>query len=289
MTDRPMGVPASGNEDQVAYWNGEEADHWVSRSADYDTMLRAFSDEVIRVARISDGENIIDIGCGCGALAIVASTRSPKSSVIGIDLSTRMLNVARARVASRGIANMDFLQSDAQTHSFEPASADLIISRFGVMFFSDPIASFANIASALRPQGRLVFACWQTPIANEWLLVPGLAVARYFGPPPVPQAGAPGPFAFADRDYVIALLSAAGFVNISLAAVHHPMPLPGTTAADAVDFYVNTGMGRTLLAAADGTVVDEALAAMAAALAPFLTNEGVVLSGNAWIVTAELP
>ena len=252
-------------------------------------MLRAFSDEIIRAASICDDENIIDIGCGCGALAIVASTRSPKGSVIGIDLSKRMLDVARARVASRGITNLDFLQSDAQTHSFEPDTADLIISRFGVMFFSDPIASFANIASALRPRGRLAFACWQAPIVNEWILVPGLAAIRYFGPLPVPQSGAPGPFAFAEKDHVVGLLSAAGFVNISLAPVQFPMPFPGTTAAEAVDFYVNTGIGRNIPATADRAVVDEALAAMAAAVTPFLTNEGVVLSGNAWIVTAELP
>lgn len=289
MTDRPMGAPASNNEGQVAYWNGEEADHWVSRSADYDTMLQAFSEEVIRAASISDGEHIIDIGCGCGALAIVASTHTPKGYVTGIDLSRRMLNVARARVASRGIANLDFLQEDAQTHSFEPASAELVISRFGVMFFSDPIASFANIASALRPQGRLAFACWQAPLMNEWFLVPCLAVARYFETLTTPQADAPGPFAFADKDRVISILAAAGFANISLESVDHPMPLPGTTTAEATDFFIQTGMGRALLATAAPEVIEEITNKIDLAIIPYLTNQGVVLSSTAWIVTAELP
>lgn len=274
------------NEEQAAYWDGEEGGHWVHRAADYDRMLAGFSDAILDAASIAGGERVLDVGCGCGALTLAAAAAADPGTVTGVDLSAPMLAVARERAAAGAISNAEFVQADAQSHAFAPGAQDLLVSRFGVMFFADPTAAFANLARALRPDARLTFACWQDLFANEWMSVPGIAVAAHLPLPGGAEPGAPGPFAFADRDRVTGIVEAAGFTGISLDNAERPMQMPGTTADEVVDFLRDTGMGRVLFADAPADVVARAVDAVRTALQPYETSDGVVLSGRAWIVTA---
>lgn len=277
----------AANEEQAVYWDGEEGGHWVSRAEDYDRMLTGFADAILDAASIGPSERVLDVGCGCGALTLAAAAAAEPGNATGVDLSGPMLSVARERAAAREISNVEFVQADAQTNVFAPGAHDLLVSRFGVMFFSEPTAAFANLALALRPGARVAFACWQDLLANEWMSVPGIAVAEHLPLPAGAEPGAPGPFAFADRDRVRGILEGAGFTEISFDGAERPMQMPGTTAGEVVEFLRGTGMGRVLFADAPADLVARAVDAVHSALAPYETSDGVVLSGRAWIVTAN--
>jgi SAM-dependent methyltransferase len=199
-----------------------------------------------------------------------------------------MLARARADAEAAGLSNVAFKQGDAQVHPLGPARFDTVISRFGIMFFADPVAAFANIRSATRPAGRLVFVCWQPLAANQWLLVPGAALAEYV-PPPVGfgSGDGPGMFAFADPDRVRAVLAAAGWRDITITSEHRSILVGGGGGVDDAVAFLRTGsMGRMMLAGADAGTADRALAAVRTALVPHTDDDGVHLGAAVWLVQA---
>jgi SAM-dependent methyltransferase len=200
-----------------------------------------------------------------------------------------MTDLARQRAAAEGLP-ATFEVGDAQTHPLGPGSFDVAVSRFGVMFFDDPVAAFTNIASGLRSGGRLAFVCWQELFANDWMIVPGAAVAAHV---PLPDTGgpdAPGPFAFADPARVEAVLTSAGFTDIACERVREPLLLGGGPTLDGtLEFLRTSGLGQAVLGDADPELVDRAMAAVRAAIEPHLTSDGVVLDGAVWVVTAHTP
>ena len=175
-------------------------------------------------------------------------------------------------------------------HPLEPARFGTVLSRFGVMFFADPVAAFANIRSATRPAGRLVFVCWQPLAANQWLLVPGAALAEH-----VPLAGfgsgdGPGMFAFADPDRIRQILAAAGWRDVEITSEHASILVGGGGSIDdAVEFLRTASMGRTMLAGADASTADRAIASVRAALSPYADADGVHLGAAVWLVQAVAP
>jgi SAM-dependent methyltransferase len=199
-----------------------------------------------------------------------------------------MLERARARAAGR--ANLGFAHADAQTQRFD-AAFDLAFSRFGVMFFADPVAAFANLATALRPGGRLAFVCWQALDRNPWLLTPLRAVAGIVELPPPPPPGAPGPFSFADPERVRGILSAAGFSQVALEPDLGELAIgAGGDLERAVEFSMQVGPVAAALreAGAAGLAArGRAAAAIRAALAPSATPTGVRAGYAAWIATAR--
>ena len=198
-----------------------------------------------------------------------------------------MLTHARERAAETGVTNVTFEQADAQTKAFEPDARDAVISRFGVMFFDDPVAAFTNIARTVRPGGRLAFACWKELAANEWMLVPGMAASAHTPLPDFGEAGAPGPFAFGDPDRVREILTAAGLTDVAIASVDEPLLLGGHgTLDEAVEFLRGTGMARALFADAAPDAVERAIDAVREALAAYATPAGVELGAGVWLVTA---
>jgi SAM-dependent methyltransferase len=207
---------------------------------------------------------------------------------LGVDLSEPMLTVARERAARGRVDNVRFEAADAQTHPFEANTVDVAMSRFGVMFFDDPVAAFANIRAALQPDGRIAFVCWKDLFENEWIAVPGAAILQHLPLPEAGPPGAPGPFAFADPDRTRGILTEAGFSGVSIDAAHEPMLYAGLDAAGVIDFMRGTGMGRTLFADADPGLVAKATAAAREALAPYETPEGIRISGTAWVVQARI-
>src|SRR6202048_1017976 len=203
------------NADQIAYWNGPGGQHWADRQQTQDIVLAPVSGILIDRAKAKAGERIVDVGCGCGGTTIALAQKSgPTGHVLGIDISAPML--ARARQLVPAGLPADFALADATVYPFVPASFDLLASRFGVMFFAEPVLSFANLRRALRPSGRLAFACWRNPRDNPFFMAPLQAVYKHV--PKLPQQGPedPGPFAFASEARVHRILGEAGFTGIEM-------------------------------------------------------------------------
>jgi SAM-dependent methyltransferase len=277
----------SANAEQVEYWNAEEAVHWVVEQDRYDGMLAPFGARLLDAAALQPGDRVLDVGCGTGQTTCGAGRRVPDGTALGIDISRSMVEAARRRAASEGLAHVTFEVADAQTHAFTPESVDVALSRFGVMFFDDPVAAFANMRHALRDGGRFVFVCWQDLLANEWMAVPGMAAAQHVPLPDIGAPGAPGPFAFGDAAYVGDILQRAGYRDVSLQPVHEPILLGGGGSLDdAAEFLRGTGMARRLFADAPPDAVDRAVDAVTAALAAYVTPDGVRLGSAVWLVTA---
>ena len=202
------------NQDQVDFWNGRMGHEWVVLQERMDANLSAIHQALMPFAAPRAGEAVLDIGCGTGTTSMaLADAVGPYGRVTGLDVSREMLGLARLR--GQGRANLDFVESDASQAVFQP-DYDLLFSRFGVMFFDDPAAGFANMRKAAKPGGRMAFACWRTPQENLWASAP-MAAAKPFLPdaaPPDPLA--PGPFAFADAARVRAILEQAGFKDVRI-------------------------------------------------------------------------
>ena len=267
-------------------WAGSEGEHWAANADRYTRVLANFGALLVDAAGFAPGQRVLEIGCGNGDTAIAAGRAvGADGSVLGVDLSEDMLAVARARAAAAGLTNTTFVAADATTFAPDPADFDLAVSRFGVMFFDDPEAAFANIRTLLAPGGRLVFACWQSLFVNDWLFVPAAAVADVLPLPEPPGPDAPGPFAFADTDRVAGILAAAGFRDPAFEPCAAKVWV-GDTPQAAAEHLRTTGMGRVIFADAAPELIDQALAKAAAAVAPHAGPDGIELDGAAWLVTA---
>src|SRR5271165_3669596 len=212
MTDAPI---HADNVAQADYWGGQAGQRWRDHQDHQDELLRPISDRLAAAAQAKPGERVIDVGCGCGATTIDFAARvSPGGEAIGIDISDLMLTRARERVPADLPAK--FIYADATVHEMTPEWADLIVSRFGVMFFADPALAFANLRRGLRPGGRLVFACWREPKQNPWVMIPLREAAKHVPPLPETNPDDPGPFAFANEARVRRVLDEAGFADVTL-------------------------------------------------------------------------
>lgn len=277
------------NAEQVEHWDGAGGEHWAAEAERYDAINRRFGERIVGALDPRPGERVLDVGCGNGALALmIAALVAPGGSVTGLDLSGPMLAVARHRAAEAGLDNLGFEQGDAQVHPLPEAAFDAVVSRFGVMFFDDPPAAFANLGRALRPGGRLVFACWQDLLRNEWLMVPAGAALAYVPMPDLGEPGGPGPFSLADPDRVRSVLADAGFVDVSVDEAIEPMRM-GSSVEDTVAFMSRTEIAATLMKDADEETVQKAWDAIGEALRPYAGPDGVVLTGTVWLVAARRP
>ncbi|HXJ35422.1 MAG TPA: class I SAM-dependent methyltransferase [Candidatus Eisenbacteria bacterium] len=276
------------NAEQITYWNDQSGPKWVARQAQLDQMLAPFGTAVMDAVGIGAGKRVIDVGCGCGDTTLAIAGRVGSSGhALGVDISEPMLARARDRAVAEGVRNVQLLVADAQTHAFRPQGADVVFSRFGVMFFADPTAAFANLRAALGDGGRVGFMCWQALTENPWMLVPIGAAAQHVALPPPPAPGAPGPFAFADRDRVTRILSDAGLRDIVFEAFTPTVEIGGGSVDDAVEFVLQLGPTAAILREAPADALAKVAASMREALAPYATPRGVVMSSAAWIVTAR--
>ena len=280
----------SANPEQAEYWNSLIGPKWVLLQAEIDQRLQPLNAILTERAGIAAGHRVIDVGCGTGDLALhLAEVVGPGGAVLGADLSAPMLALAERRRAERGYGHLRFLQIDAQTHAFEPAAYDLALSRFGVMFFGDPAAAFANLRRALRPGGRVAFVCWQRLADKPWMAVPLGALARHLALPAPPPPGAPGPFAFADRARVQGLLESGGFAAVEVHDVREPLRLGGGSLDEAVEFALEIGPAASALreAGAGPELRARVADAVREALAPFAAGGTPSLPSAAWIFTAR--
>jgi SAM-dependent methyltransferase len=280
------------NADQIEYWNEAGGERWVEMADVINSQLIPLGDAVLQRAQATEGERVLDIGCGCGQTSLALASRVGASgSVLGLDISNPMLENARARAKAAGVSNIAFTEADAQTHSFEAASFDLLFSRFGVMFFASPVEAFANLLSALRPGGRLTFISWQALVRNPWMHVPIVAAAKHLPPggaPPDPLA--PGPIAFADQERVDGILRESGFDGIQHESFEHDLLVGGgQSLEDTVRFLVQLGPAGAALREATQEVREAAINETLAAIEPFSGPDGVRMPSATWIVTATRP
>ena len=278
-----------GNAAQIAYWNDRAAVTWTAMQDRLDAMFVPLTAVALEAAAPASGESVIDVGCGCGATVLeLARLVGPSGRVLGVDVSAPMAARARERIEAAGFGNAQVRVSDAAAHAFPPGAADLLFSRFGVMFFADPVAAFANLHGAIRPGGRLLFACWRPMAENSWFAVPAVAAAGLLPPSPPPNPDEPGPFAFANPDRVTRILTAAGWTDITLTRQDVKMRLAGPgQIAEAADFATRVGAMARALADATADLKSQVTAAIAAALPGYDTPDGVCLGGSIWLVSAR--
>jgi SAM-dependent methyltransferase len=274
----------------LARWSGAAGEHWAAEADRYDRINQRFADRLLEVVAARPGERVLDVGCGTGAVTVaLARAVGAEGSVVGLDLSRQMLEVARSRAAAAGLGNVELWHGDAQVSDLTAAEADALVSRFGLMFFTDPPEAFANLATALRPGGRVAFTCWLDMASNDWIMVPAVAAVAYV---PVPEGlggtGVQGAFALADPSKTTALLEGAGFVDVATEQVAAPMWM-GDTVEDTLAFMRTTEFAATLFKGCRRDRADAAWKAIGQALAAHAGPDGVELEGQAWLVTATKP
>jgi ubiquinone/menaquinone biosynthesis C-methylase UbiE len=275
------------NADQIAYWNGPAGQRWADRQQAQDVLLAPIAEILIDRARPQPGERILDVGCGSGATTSAFARKVvPNGHVLGIDISGPMLTRARQN-APAGLP-IDFALADATVYPFDAASFDLLASRFGVMFFAEPVLSFANMRKALRPSGRLAFACWREPRENPWMMVPLQAVYQHA--PKLPQQGSedPGPFAFASEQRVNRILGEAGFTAIRMEPCNLALDIAIGRGLDAaVQSALEIGPANRALEGQPTDIRAAATRSIREVLAPFAKADTVALPASIWIVTAR--
>ena len=280
------------NKSQIEFWHGDTGRNWVAYDALMEAMLKPIGETVLDVFQFLPHARALDIGCGCGHPTLSLATRiGPGGSVTGVDISAPMLSVARELTATnehKG-ASINFLEVDAQVHPFEPENFEHVFSRFGVMFFEDPIAAFRNIHHALTASGTLAFCCWQSRTVNPFMTVPAQAALELLPPPPEMPPRAPGPFAFAEPDYVDSILSQSGFSNIDITSLSHDLVFgAGLPLSEIVEHLVKIGPIAQMVRDAPDALQQPVRERVATALTPFFTeNGGINLEGNFWQVTAN--
>lgn len=287
---------ADGNAYRVEAWDGPTGERWVTHRDWLDAMVGPFGDAALAAADPARGESAIDVGCGGGATSIALGRAVGREGrVLGIDISAALVAAALAAARARPAEGLPvaFERGDAATAALPRGAFDILYSRFGVMFFEDPVAAFAHLRAALKPGGRLAFACWRTAAENPWVRLP-LDAIRDFLPVAPPPPDAPGPFAFGSEARVGAILSAAGFADIGLRRFDHSILFGrGADRESALDHAVamafDVGPLSRVLAEQSPALRERAAIAVRAAFAGQVRAEGVVIDGAAWIVTARNP
>jgi len=275
------------NEEQRARWNGIDGEYWTREQDRLDRTLAPVMEPLLAFAAPYAGSTVMDVGCGCGSTTIeLARAVGPSGRVLGIDISEPMLALAVERL--RDFPNATCLLGDAAELPLRDLGAELIVSRFGVMFFGDPVAAFTNLRTGLAPGGRLRFACWRPINDNPWLQIPLHAVYEHTPRLPRPDPEEPGPFAFSDTSRVTRILTAAGFTEPSFTPLDVQMDLAaGGTLEDAVIQSSAMGPAKRALADQPEDIRAAAIESIRRALTPYGSAGGVNLPGAIWLVAAD--
>jgi SAM-dependent methyltransferase len=271
------------NTEMAAAW-AEEGERWARLADEHDRATAAHHRALMDAAAIAPSDRVLDIGCGNGWTTREAARAAPQGDALGLDISVPMLGRARELAAQEGLTNIEFLYGDAQVHAFAPGERDVAVSKFGSMFFGDPVAAFTNIHGALREGGRLALVVWQELARNEWLLVMrgAIALGREL---PSPPPGAPGPFGLADPERTRDILTRARFHDIHVTPIA-PAVVVGRDVDEAFEFARNAGPVQGALQGLDDGPRERALANLRDAVAARATADGVQLPSAAWLITA---
>jgi SAM-dependent methyltransferase len=276
----------SSNAAQIEYWNSAAGESWVQFQELLDRQIEPLGTAAMEVLAPRKGERIVDIGCGCGQTSLALAARvGPSGSVVGADVSKPMLEVALRRQAQAAPdAPVVFRELDVQTGDLGHGLFDAAFSRFGVMFFSDPVGAFANIRVSLKPGGRLAFACWRPINENPWMHVPLEAALPLMPPVVPPDPTAPGPFAFADASRVRAILAQAGFSSVTISPFD--ARIGGADVEQTLRQSLKIGpLGRVLREHPE--IADGVADAVRNVLPKYVTPDGVLMPAAVWIVLAH--
>ena len=280
---------SDANAQQAAFWE-ELAPSWLEGEEHSEVVAGGFGERAAARLGLHPGQRVLDIGCGSGLTTVrLAAQVEPDGEAVGVDIAPSMVAAAERRAADAGVASARFLTADVQTAAVgEPGSFDAAFSRFGVMFFTDPVAAFGQIRRLLAPGGTLAFSCWQDLFANEWMFVPGSAVIAVTGAmPPMPGPGEPGPFSLAEPGRVEEVLAAAGFTAIEVEPVADTLVLPESSVASWARLSQRVGPVREALREADEATRAQILAAVADALRTKVSNGELRLSAAAYVARAQ--
>ena len=247
----------------------------------YDNELRRHNEQFRPAAAVQPDDRVLDVGCGTGQTTRQAAHAAVEGSALGVDVSAPMLERARQLSDDEGLRNVSYVQADAESHPFPTAGFDLCISRFGTMFFADPVAAFANIGRALRLGARLVILVWQSRSRNEW----AIEIDRSVGGPPSAPVNRFDPFSLADPAVTEGILTDAGFTEVSFTDVHEPVFYGEDTEA-AYDAVLSLWQAKDLLADLDAATAERALQLLRTTITAHDTSAGVLFDSRAWIVSA---
>ena len=275
------------NSESQKYWNEEGGNKWADNIDVVEGMIMSLHDMLIEQIAATESESVLDIGCGGGITSIkLAEQVGPAGSVLGVDVSEPILAVANSR--AKGISNLDFQHSDAATAELGEDRFDIITSRFGVMFFDDPVIAFANLHTALKPSGRMVFICWRSLEDNPWMSEPAKAAFEILPPPAdaeKPDPKAPGPFSLADPDHLQSILSSAGFNNIELQAMDKAISMGNLD--DTIAFLMKMGPAAEVLKEANEEQKQTVGKAMKEIMSKYISDKDVKVPSATWIVSAS--
>jgi SAM-dependent methyltransferase len=283
-------MSADNNAEQIAEWNGAMGQLWAEKQQEIDVVVVPFGNAALKKAAPQPGERVIDIGCGCGDTTIeIARIVGERGTVLGVDVSLPMLVVARSHATQRGCTNVEFREADASEADL-PTDRDLLFSRFGVMFFSQPAPVFSHMRKSLRAGGRCVFVCWRTPRDNAWAMAPLTAARAAMGvTPPPADPHAPGPFAFADDERLRGILEDSGFRDVDFQRFDTTLTL-GATPRDAAERALRVGPTSRFVREVGMEHLPKIRDAVEYAFARLAAPDGgVLLEGSTWIVSATNP
>ncbi len=271
------------NAQQIQLWNQSSGEVWREFQPVLDVMLGPIADILAQQAEAHGGASVLDVGCGAGALTLQMAQRlGPYAQALGVDISASLLAAARSRPHPPG-SLAGFLQADAQTYPFEEGAFDTVVSRFGVMFFDDPVAAFANIRRACRPDASLTFMAWRGLRENPfYALAQDVAAAYVALPEPAPDA--PGQFAFADPDRIRSILAASGWRSAEVRAVDTPTELPE---AHLQAFLTRMGPLGRVFPGLDQAAQEALAEALRSAAQPFVADGAARFQSACWLVTAR--
>jgi ubiquinone/menaquinone biosynthesis C-methylase UbiE len=277
----------AANGEQSEFWQ-ELAPNWLASVNHTELVSGPFGIAAMESLSLGAGQHVLDVGCGDGSTTLELARRvGPGGTAVGVDIAPAMLDAARARAAAEGIDNASFVVADAQTEGLGSSEFDAGFSRFGVMFFADPVAAFVNIRKSLRPGGAFAFACWDNVFANEWMFLPASAVVEVTGSlPPMPGPAEPGPFSLADPDRAASVLGEAGFTSVTVTALAHPVELPEGEIESLVSLSQRVGPLREALRTADADTSARLVDSVRATLMARVEGGLLSLSAAALIVRA---
>jgi SAM-dependent methyltransferase len=280
----------AGNAAQIEFWNSAATRAWADQYARMDRAVAGRTKELLDLAAPRPGERVLDIGCGPGTTVLeLAKHVGPGGHVLGADVSEASVAGARERIAAAGLRHAEVIVADASVHPFPPNSFELTFSRFGIMFFSDPIAAFANVWRAMKPGGRLTLAVFRPASDKLWPNAPLEAVRHLLPPIPTPGPEEPGPFSWADPARVHRILEGAGFSEVSLTPLDPEIQLAGPAgAAEAADFVMAMGPLMRVLPSLSAAEREDVRATLEAYFKGHATPQGVVLPAEIWVVRARV-
>ncbi|TPK80652.1 class I SAM-dependent methyltransferase [Mesorhizobium sp. B2-4-18] len=279
-----MSRSAQPNTRQAALWNDASGKAWVEMQPILDEFLAPFERLVVDAGYPGEGGNVLDIGCGAGATTLAMARRVGNNGrCVGLDISQPLVALATERTQAEEVANASFEVGDAQTYAFESGRFDAVVSRFGIMFFDDPVAAFSNIRQAARRGGKLAFVAWRSPAENDFMTTAGRAAAPFLPTAPAPDPDAPGQFAFADGAKVKRILEASGWSSIDVRQANLPCKI---AEGDLMMYATRLGPLAAALREVDQATAEKIITVLPAAFAPFVKDGQARFNAACWLVTA---